>query len=125
MSQKCRLITFAGLGVTAFVLSTSNVIAQQKTPHLEGCTRWEEQNGQMGFTNNCGKPVVAMFRSFSPQRNIEGTVEPGERFGTGLLPQQFKDWMSTRCAVGYRPSVAFVPANKKAIIDSKYECIKK
>ena len=29
--------------------------------HLESCTKWSEQNGSFGFTNDCSEPVTLIF----------------------------------------------------------------
>jgi hypothetical protein len=97
----------------------------ETSPRLESCTQWDYQNSQFGFVNNCGEPVSVLFTQLPDQRTIVKEIKPGDRFNTGLTKQKLGDWMSTRCPVGFSPTVPFAVANKDAIIDSKYECVKR
>jgi hypothetical protein len=100
-------------------------LAQQTVPHLEACTKWDFYKGKKGFQNDCGQPVVVLFMQLNTQRVVERTVNPGARFDTGLTEKNLQGWMSTRCPVGYDPSVPFKVENSQAIIGSQYECVKK
>ena len=107
------------LGVTAVSAKTQG--------HLEACTQWNVEKGKFGFWNKCRQPVVVNFMSLHAKRPTVRIIKPGARFDTGFTPATLKStgWMSTRCAVGYAPDVAFKPKNQKKIIASQYRCVKK
>jgi hypothetical protein len=124
VKQVCRFALIAACVATS-VLSGQTVFAQQTTPHLESCTKWDEYKNEMGFWNKCSQPVIVLFMRLTTKRVTERRISPGARFNTGLTKKQFTSWMSTRCPVGFAPSVPFTFENQKAIIDSRYECVRK
>jgi hypothetical protein len=99
--------------------------AQQTSPHLEACTKWEVSDNKMGFQNNCGQPVTVLFWKFSAQRITERTISPGARFDVNMGGRDATWWMSTRCPAAYSPNVPFILENTQIIVESRYQCKKK
>lgn len=96
-------------------------------PNLESCTQWNVESNHIGFWNKCGQPVVVLFMQLDRHRPIKREIKPNARFDTGRTQAQLHatGWMSTRCPVGFVPSVPLRFENREAIIASKYTCVKK
>lgn len=118
-------IALMACAVAAFI-EPRFAAAQQTSPKLEACTKWDVQKGNFGFSNNCGEAVTVLFTTLPVQKTIAKVIKPGERFDAGLAKKtEESGWMSTRCPVGFVPSVPFAVENREAIIASRYECVKR
>ena len=95
--------------------------------HLEACTKWTEQDGSFGFTNECGEPVALLFVQLNGQRRFDRVVKPDERFDIGVSEKTINasGWLFTACPAGYVPSVPFTVENQTQISKGQYECVRK
>jgi hypothetical protein len=95
--------------------------------HLEACTKWTEQNGSFGFTNECREPVALLFVQLDGQRRFDRVVKPDERFDIGVPEKIIKatSWLFTACPAEYVPNVPFTVENQTRISKGQYECVRK
>ena len=116
-----RLVAALIATSTVFGISRANA---RTVPNLERCTQWSVKDGVVGFVNECDQSVDVLFMPLDRPVPIEREVAKGERFSTGLSQSQRDSigWMSTRCPVGYRPTVPFKLKNQKVIFASRYNC---
>lgn len=106
--------------------------AQQSVAHLEECTPWNFQNGELGTTNICDQPVAIQFMWQGDQHAVGAIVKPNERFDSGVsrgdgvrVANSPRWWMFAACPMGYVSSVTFVAANRETIVPGKYRCVMK
>lgn len=96
-------------------------------PHLEACTKWSEQKGNFGFTNECHEPVALLFIELNGPHRFDRVILPSERFDIGLPEKTINQtgWLFTACPAGYVPSVPFTTESQTRIVKSRYECVRK
>ena len=113
-------LTWACLSLVATAAS-----AQDLMPHMESCLDWSHVDGQWGAVNNCKEPTTIQFMVLTDGPVITRDIPVGNRFNSGTPePIGGNAWMYTACAVGYTPSIRFVPENSDIIIPSHYHCIR-
>ena len=89
-------------------------------PHMEHCTDWNYNSGDLGVDNSCEEIVSIQFQAdIGPI--IEGQLRPKERFRTGLSS---RNYMTAACQQGYVSSVLFLKENWGAIARSQYHCVR-
>ena len=95
--------------------------------HLESCTKWSEQNGSFGFTNDCSEPVTLIFVELDGLRRFDRVIKPKERFDIKLPEKTINttNWLFTACPAGYVPSLPFTVENQALIVRGQYECVRK
>jgi hypothetical protein len=95
--------------------------------HLEACTKWTEQGGRFGFTNECKEPVSLIFVELDGLRRFDRVIRPKERFDIKLPEQTINttNWLFTVCPAGYVPSVPFTAEDQTRIVAGQYECVRK
>ncbi len=95
--------------------------------HLEACTRWSEQGGGFGFTNECSEPVALIFVELDGLRRFDRVIRPKERFEIHLREKTINttNWLFTACPAGYVPGVPFTVENRTRIVTGQYECARK
>jgi hypothetical protein len=95
--------------------------------HLEACTKWTEQNGGFGFTNECSEPVALLFVELNGLRRFDRVIKPKERFDIKLPEKAINttSWLFTACPAGYVPTVPFTAENQTRIVTGQYECARK
>lgn len=96
-------------------------------PHLEACTKWSEQDGSFGFTNQCGEPLALLFVQLNGQHWFDRVVKPDERFDTGVPEKTLgaTGWLFTACPAEYVPNLPFTVENQSPISKGQYECVRK
>lgn len=93
-------------------------------PHMEQCTKWGYDNGNLETRNDCDEAVAVQFME---QRKdvIERRLAPGEAFVTERTRGQGGGgwWMFTTCPVGHVSTPALSQENNEAIRASRYSCV--
>ena len=95
--------------------------------HLEACTRWSEQNGGFGFSNECSEPVALIFVELDGLRRFDRVIKPKERIDIKLPEKTINitNWLFTACPAGFVPSIPFTVENQARIVSGQYECVRK
>lgn len=95
--------------------------------HLEDCIEWGYRNNRYGAVNDCKESSSIHFMLINDGRVINGEVEPGAFFDTGLTGNQVSSsrLLFTACPIGYVPSVPFSVKYQDEIQASRYNCLKK
>ena len=93
----------------------------QWLPHLEHCTKWDFKNLNLGTENSCSKPISIHFETGRGEVKT-GEVNPGARFDSGL---NTKSYFYTVCPPGHVSSLPMTPANREALRNSHYHCVKR
>jgi hypothetical protein len=90
--------------------------------HMEACTQWHFQGGNIGTRNDCDRPVAIKFMAYDGGHVRDADVPPGGWFDSGVAPGTIGGFLFTVCPAGYVPSVRFSPENATAIVESLYNC---
>ena len=120
-----------GALATAFALALlaapqSSVLAQAPAAHLERCFAWDVRDERLVAVNKCKARAAIMFMLLKDQRVMEGEVNSGELFHTGVSREDAQgDWMYTACPAGHVPNVPFALQYKDVIAPSAYQCVRR
>jgi len=88
-------------------------------PHMEQCTAFRFEDGQMTTTNTCDEAVVVQFKGGS-EPAIEQTLEPGEIFATGWTTRG--SYIYATCPAGHESSIPLDDEHHDEIARSHYSC---
>jgi len=88
-------------------------------PHMEQCTAFRFEDGQMTTTNTCDEAVVVQFQGGS-EPAIQQTLEPGEIFATGWTTRG--SYIYATCPAEHESSIPLDDEHHDDIARSHYSC---
>ena len=121
-----RFLRVGALAAIALTLAPSVAFAQAPAAHLERCFAWDVRDDRLVAVNKCKARAAIMFMLVKDQRVMEGEVNSGELFHTGVSREDAQgDWMYTACPAGHVPNVPFALHYKDVIAPSAYQCVRR
>lgn len=111
------------LVLALLLLSNAGLAQAQSRAHMEACTQWKGEGGNIGTRNDCDRPVAIRFMAYDGSHRTEANVQPGGWFDSGVANGTLDGFIFTVCPIGYEPSVPFSLENQKTISDSLYNCL--
>jgi len=89
-------------------------------PHLERCTRFQDEDDKLVITNTCDEPVAVVFMQHG-QRATAFSLSSKKELSTGI--SYSPSYVYTSCPLGYKSSVKVRRGTRGIIAASQYHCL--